>query len=181
MVPIFGTLFPRRLAERQAAAEAYRRLLHHALQPRLYLDFAVPDTFEGRAGAVTLLSSLAFARLGRIGSAEASRMVRHLDGLILDGFDAAYREKGVGDHSIARKVRKLAQGHAGMGKALFAALTGPEDSGAAVAAVLERNGLVPEDGARKLAGAARHMLDRLDGQPDAEILAGAFDWVLPPP
>lgn len=176
---IFDVLFPRRAAERKAAAEAYRRLLHHALAPAHYRDFGVPDTFEGRAGMVTLLTSLAITRLRRIGGAEAAALALRLDERVLDGFDAAHRETGVGDHSIARKVRKTAQVHAGMGKALFAALeatSGPDDD---LAAVLRRNGIVTQARAGRLAAAALAMLAHLEAQPDAEILAGAFDWTVP--
>lgn len=178
---IFDALFPRRAASRKAAAEAYRRLLHHALEPALYRDFGVPDTFEGRAGMITLLTSLAFARLRRIGGLEAAALSAHLDERVLDGFDAAHRETGVGDHSIARKVRKTAQAHAGMGKALFAALTVPDGTEVHLPAVLQRNGMVPASGAARLAAAARAMLAHLEAQSDAEILAGRFDWTLPPP
>lgn len=176
---IFDAMFPRRAAERKAAAEAYQRLLHHALEPAFYRDFGVPDTFEGRAGMVTLLTSLAFVRLRRIGGPEASTLAARLDNLVLDGFDAAHRETGVGDHSIARKVRKSAQTHAGMGKALFAALEAADGSEDDLAAVLARNGMAAPAGAGRLSGAARAMLVQLEAQPDAEILAGAFDWTVP--
>ncbi|MFN7180204.1 ubiquinol-cytochrome C chaperone family protein [Hyphomonas sp.] len=176
---IFDALFPRRAAERKAAAEAYRRLLHHALEPAHYTHLGVPDTFEGRAGMVTLLTSLALSRLRRIGGPEAAALAARLDERVLDGFDAAHRETGVGDHSIARKVRKTAQAHAGMGRALFAALDRPEDADDGLAAVLRRNGMVAAPDAGRLAAAARAMLAHLDAQPDAEILAGAFDWIIP--
>lgn len=176
---IFDALFPRRAAERKAAAEAYRRLLHHALEPAHYCDFEVPDTFEGRAGMMTLLTSLAITRLRRIGGPKAAALAMKLNERVLDGFDAAHRETGVGDHSIARKVRKTAQVHAGMGKALFAALEAAGGSEDALAAVLARNGMAPPAGAGRLAGAAWAMLAHLEAQPDAEILAGAFDWIIP--
>lgn len=178
---LFDALFPRQAARRQAAAEAYARLLHTALEPGFYARLGVPDTFDGRAGMVTLLTSLAITRIGRIATPDAGALVRRLDARVLDGFDAAWRETGVGDHSIARKVRKTAQVHAGMGKALFAALAAPEGQAGALAAILRRNGLVSEADAPRLAAAALTLLARLETQPDAEILAGAFDWGAPPP
>lgn len=177
---IFDALFPRRAAEREAASEAYRRLLHHALQPAFYRDYGVPDTFEGRAGMVTLLTSLAYARMKRIGTPQAAALAGRLDRRVLDGFDAAHREAGVGDHSIARKVRKTAQAHAGMGKALFTALTASEGETGDLAAILRRNAMATQSLAGPLAAAAMEMLARLEAQPDAEILAGRFDWTVPP-
>lgn len=159
-------------------ADAYRGLLRHALDPVHYTRFGVPDTFEGRAGMVTLLTSLACVRFSRIGGEEPARLMARLDTLVLDGFDAAYREKGIGDASIARKVRALAQGHAGLGKALFQALSGEPGSidAANLAAILKRNGVVAPDSAMALAQALIAQLTHLDAQSDAEILHGRFDW-----
>ena len=131
MTAFSGNWFQRRSARRKSVSEAYRRLLAHALAPVHYAASGVPDTFEGRARMVTVLSSLACARLSQLEGTEPPRLIQRLDTLVLDGFDAAYREKGVGDASIARKVRKLAQGHAGLGKALFAALGDAESPGQA--------------------------------------------------
>jgi cytochrome b pre-mRNA-processing protein 3 len=173
-----GNWFQRRAARRKAASDAYRGLLRHALDPGHYRDLGVPDTFEGRARMVTLLTSLACVRLSRLGGAEAAGLIERLDALVLDGFDAAYREKGVGDASIARKVRALAQGHAGLGKALFAALTAPDcpEKLQSVAEILRRNGVAAPERIDALAAALNGLLARLERQPDDEILHGKFDW-----
>ncbi len=178
MTAFSGNWFQRRAARRKAASDAYRGLLRHALDPSHYRDLGVPDTFEGRARMVTLLTSLACVRLSRMGGAEAAGLIERLDALVLDGFDAAYREKGVGDASIARKVRALAQNHAGLGKALFAALTAPEtpEQLENVAGVLRRNGVAAPDRIDALAAALGGFLAHLARQPDDQILHGRFDW-----
>lgn len=179
MTAFSGNWFQRRSARRKAAGEAYRRLLRHALEPSWYLDSGVPDTFEGRAGMVTVLTSLAIARLSRIGGPDTAFVTGRLNDLVLDGFDAAFREKGVGDASIARKVRKLAEVHAGFGKALFAALSapaGPDQTGE-VAEILRRNGAVAPGQAAALAGQLQSLQAHLSSQPDEEILHGRFDWI----
>lgn len=179
MTAFSGNWFQRRGARRKAAGEAYRRLLHQALQPDWYMSGGVPDTFEGRAGMVTMLTSLAIARLSRLQGPDTAAVTARLNDLVLDGFDAAFREKGVGDASIARKVRKLAEVHAGFGKALFAALTAPDDSGKEeqLAEILRRNGAVAPDRARALAARLLALQVQLAAQPDAEILQGRFDWM----
>lgn len=178
MAAFSGNWFQRRAARRKAAAEAYRRLLEHALAPVHYAASGVPDTFDGRARMVTVLTGLACVRLSRIEGPETPRLISRLNDLVLDGFDAAYREKGIGDASIARKVRKLAQGHAGLGKALFGAFTEGEPSGQAtrVADVLRRNGVVAANRAVSMASILLVLLARLDRQADEEILHGRFDW-----
>lgn len=179
MTAFSGNWFQRRATRRRAAAEAYRRLLHHALEPSWYLEGGVPDTFDGRAGMVTLLTSLAIARLSRIEGPDTAPLMARLDELVLDGFDAAFREKGVGDASIARKVRKLAQNHAGLGKALFTALAEGNTGLRAgqVAEILRRNGIVAPDDAAALASRLLDLETHLARQPDDEILQGRFDWM----
>lgn len=178
MTAFSGNWFQRRAARRKAAAEAYARLLSHALAPVHYVASGVPDTFGGRAGMVTILTSLACDRISRIPGPDAPRIIERLDALVLDGFDAAYREKGVGDASIARKVRKLAQNHAGLGKALFAALKDAESPGQAgrIADVLRRNGVVAATRAVSMATILLGMQARLARQSDAEILHGRLEW-----
>jgi cytochrome b pre-mRNA-processing protein 3 len=174
-----GNWFQRRGARRKAAGEAYRRLLREALEPSWYLEGGVPDTFDGRAGMVTILTSLAIVRFSRIEGPDTAFVTGRLNDLVLDGFDAAFREKGVGDASIARKVRKLAEVHAGFGKALFAAFSapaGPQQAGE-VAEILRRNGAVAPDRATALAVQLLALQARLTGQPDEEILHGRFDWI----
>jgi len=174
-----GNWFQRRSARRKAAAEAYRRLLRHALEPSWYIEGGVPDTFDGRAGMVTIITSVAIVRLSRIAGPDTAFVTARLNDLVLDGFDAAFREKGVGDASIARKVRKLAEVHAGFGKALFAAFSAPAglEQAGGVAEILRRNGAVAPDRAAALAGQLLSLQAHLGGQVDAEILHGRFDWI----
>ncbi|MBA3069994.1 MAG: hypothetical protein FP825_16100 [Hyphomonas sp.] len=179
MTAFSGNWFQRRSARRKAASEAYARLLSHALAPVHYAASGVPDTFGGRAGMVTILTSLACDRISRMGGPEAARLIQRLDELVLDGFDAALREKGVGDASIARKVRKLAQNHAGLGKALFAALQDADSHGQAarIADVLRRNGVVAATRAVSMATILLGLQARLARQSDEEILHGRFEWI----
>ena len=178
MTAISGNWFQRRAARRKAAKEAYRGLLRQALEPAFYESGGVPDTFDGRAGMVTVMTTLACVRLSLIPGPDAARLVTLIDDLALDGFDAAFREKGVGDHSIARKVRKLAQNHAGLGKALFAALSAAEGGGKAdsVAAILVRNGVVIPEQAGALSAQLLVLKAHLERLPDDQILSGRLDW-----
>ncbi len=181
MTAFSGNWFGRRAARRKAAEAAWRGLLRQALQPGVYASGGVADTFEGRAAMVTVMTALVCVRLSRIPGPEPARLVSLIDRLALDGFDAAFREKGVGDHSIARKVRKLAETHAGLGKALFAALSASEEAGRAeaVAAILVRNGLVVPERAGALAGQLLTLKAGLEGLADGEVLAGRLDWPRP--
>ncbi len=173
MIAFSGSWFRRRAALKKVVAEAYGRLVREALMPAHYEAHGVPDTFEGRTQMVTAMTALACGRLADVGGPLAAELTERLNGRVLDGFEAAFREKGVGDHSIARKVRKLAEGHSGLGQALMAALKRGDSEGA-VEDVLRRNGVTGAEKASALAGALRGYRDVFAAQPDAEILSGAF-------
>lgn len=166
----------RRGARNRAVQAAYDALLREALSPRHYLDHGASDTFDGRARMVTVMMALACHRIAAIGGQEAADLAEYLSRKVLDGFDAAYREKGVGDHSIARKVRTLAEAHAGLGRALMTALEAPESGPGPdpLVPVLVRNEVSRAAAAPALAAALRGLQQAFQAQPDAEILAGTF-------
>lgn len=165
-----------RIARGKASAQAAGRLTREALQPVYYLEYGVPDTFEGRSRLVTVMTAIACARIAAIGGQEAGKLAEALNRRILDEFDAAFREKGVGDASIARKVRKLAEGHSGIGRALMQALDveAPDARAAAVGDVIRRNGLCAAGHEDRLGAAILELKGSFDAQPDTEIMAGAF-------
>lgn len=158
-----------------AAREARSRIMREALQPDWYETYGAFDTFEGRAGMVTLIMSLACDRLAVIGNAGAARLAGRISALVVDGFDAAFRELGVGDHSIARKVRALAQTHSGMGRAMLPALSARgEENEDPVTPILVRNGVVSMDRAGLMTARVRFVQEGLHRQPVDDILAGVF-------
>jgi cytochrome b pre-mRNA-processing protein 3 len=169
----------RRRARKAAAETAYGRLMKAALAPDFYLSGDVVDTFEGRAQMVTVHAALAIRRMQAVPGSAADRLAAALNTRVLDGFDAAYREQGVGDSSIARKVRKLAEAYYGLGTALSRALNtgaaGERES--AVRDVLERNGLTEKGRAAALSAYVCAASDRLHAQEDSEILTGKLDWL----
>lgn len=173
MFAFSGSWFRQRGALKKAVAEAHGRLVREALTAAFYEELGAADTFEGRAQMVTVMMALACGRLAAIGGPVAGEMTERLNARVLDGFDAAFREKGVGDHSIARKVRTLAESHSGLGRALLEALQAG-DSGEALADVLRRNGVTGAETAGALAAALRIQMARFEAQPDGEILAGKF-------
>lgn len=173
MIAFSGSWFRRRGALKKAVAEAYGRLAREALMPVHYETHGVRDTFEGRAQMVTVMTALACGRFAEVGGPLSAELTERLNARVLDGFDAAFREKGVGDHSIARKVRTLAEGHSGLGRALMDALRSA-DSDDELAEVLRRNGVTSPEKAGALAEALRRYQALFSAQPDTEILSGGF-------
>lgn len=99
-----------RLFGKSAAIEAADRILSAVSQaarvPDLYGDDRAPDTLTGRFEMLTAFSAVAVLRLraapeaDRIGQIFTDRLFRH--------FDAGLREAGVGDLSVAKRMKTLA-------------------------------------------------------------------------
>ncbi len=113
-------------------------VMAQARRPELFLAGFAEDTLDGRFAMVALHGALAIRHLRTDqpgGFARAEKMGEAL----FDRFDHALRENSVGDHSIARRMRRLGEDFYGLAKALDAALQQP--SSVELEAVLARNGL----------------------------------------
>ena len=165
---------------KKAAETLYGGVAAAALNPALYERGAGIDTFEGRAAMVTSHATLVLGRLRKANAPVARKIAERLNTIVLDRFDAAYRETGVGDSSIARKVRKLAEVHYGLGKSLTEAVFGSGgDTLGATEKCIQRNGISEHGKERLLALYLLHNAHKLDDSSDDAILAGRFDWSLP--
>lgn len=90
-------------------------------QPALYLDFAVPDTFEGRFEMLALHGALAIRRLNALPEPGPDLGQDLTDG-IFRHLDATLREMGVGDITVPKRMKKHAQAFAGRAVAYGEAL-----------------------------------------------------------
>ena len=91
--------------------------------------------------------------------------------MLFSDFDHALRENGVGDASIARRIRKMGEEFYGLAKAIDEAL----DAGAPqkeIAAVLQRNVQPDHDKAMALADYLLPLSEQVDDLSDATALAG---------
>ncbi len=126
-----------RLFGKSAAIEAADRILFAVSQaardPGLYGEGRAPDTLTGRFELVTAFATIALLRLrsapdaDRVSQVFTDRLFRH--------FDAGLRESGVGDLSVAKRMKALAGAFYGRLGAYDAAL----GEAASLSAALSRN------------------------------------------
>ena len=138
--------------------------------PEPYLKGWVSDTIYGRFNMVTLVATLALRRLRACG-AEGRVLSKAFVEMLFSDFDHALRENGVGDASIARRIRKMGEEFYGLAKAIDEAL----EAGAPqkeIAAVLQRNVQPDHDKAMALADYLLLLSERVDDLSDATALAG---------
>jgi cytochrome b pre-mRNA-processing protein 3 len=155
-------------------ARLYGQIVTLARAPALYGAMAVPDTLDGRFDSLVLHVHLVLRRLGRLG-AEGARMSQLLFDLMFADMDETLRELGVGDMSVGRKVRQMAEAFYGRAAAYEEALdgTGGEDR---LEGALLRNlyrGTAPEPRALEALAAHVQALDRALGRLDLEAFRAA--------
>jgi cytochrome b pre-mRNA-processing protein 3 len=121
---------------RAAVAELYERLATAARAPALYLGLGVPDTLEGRFEALSLHVILALRALRAL-PAPADEAARDLTDAFFRDLDGSLREMGVGDTTVPKRMKKLAEAFYGRAQAYDLALGAADAS--ALAAALGRN------------------------------------------
>jgi cytochrome b pre-mRNA-processing protein 3 len=124
--------------ERTAHGRAIDRLpgeiMAAARRPGLYLRLGVPDSFEGRFEAFALLAILTIRRLGEL-EAPGPDLAQNLTDAIFRRFDIMFREMGVGDLTVPKRVRAMAEAFIGRSQAYMSA----RQDDMAMAAALARN------------------------------------------
>lgn len=160
---------------RTAGEALYAAAARQARKPSFYASGGVADTREGRFELYTLHVILLVERLkGETGLAGEARQI--LFDRYVQGLDDAFRELGVGDLSVAKRVKKLGQAFYGRLKAYEEAVALLPDP-AALTDVLTRTALEDRaDGAADLTNyvvAARRILAE---QAVPVLLAGDVIW-----
>lgn len=133
LLPLFSS--KKRVIKRRAK-ELYANVLKGALHPQLYENVLAEDTFDGRFEQVALHGALILRVLR---AREEMDTAKALVDAIFAGLDHAYRETGVGDSSISRKVRKLGERFYGLARGLDQALKAGDAH--SLDAFVSRNGL----------------------------------------
>ena len=107
-------------------AALYGDIVAASRAPEAYRDFGVADDFEGRFERLVLVSTLVLRRMRQLG-VEAEMLAQKLVDTLFEDLDDGLRKAGVGDLSVGKRIKKLAQGFYGRAEAYTAALEAGED------------------------------------------------------
>ena len=164
--------FSGRNLAREAAGIAYQRIVDQARQPVFFTERGVPDTLDGRFELICLHAFLYLHRL-KSERPQASRFCQCFFDRMFADFDRSLREMGVGDLSVGKHVKRMAQAFYGRVLSYEAGLAGDDT---VLAAALARNifGTVgpPEAVPDRLLAYVRGAVSELHNQPVADLLAG---------
>ena len=132
---VISRLFRQDRTEHPAAA-VYMRLVQQSRRPEFYLHCGVPDTLDGRFDMLVLHVFVVLDRLAGQGEPEEAFAQSLFDHLFAD-MDVNLREMGVGDLSVGKKVRQMAEAFYGRAQAYHDGLQAGDDE--ALGAALRRN------------------------------------------
>ncbi|MXP65779.1 ubiquinol-cytochrome C chaperone [Roseomonas sp. M0104] len=132
---LFG-LFRRKPHERQGF-ELYTAAVQAARHPAFFAGLGVPDTLDGRFDLVALHVGLLIRRLHRDADPRGPALAQAVFDAMFADMDFNLREMGVGDMSIARRVKNMWEAFHGRAQAYEAALAAGDRAG--LAAALARN------------------------------------------
>lgn len=156
----------------------YGAIVAQVRQPVFYKDFGVPDTVEGRFDFLVLHMHLVNERLSGEGKAGVALGQALLDRFFED-MEASLREIGIGDLTVPKKMRTLAEAYLGR-SALYAAAIAKADE-AALSAAIARNILAGAEAAaaKPLAHYALDAAKLLREQAFEQLTAGTIEFPAP--
>lgn len=172
------SLFKRK-ASRNSVRAVYGAIVAAARHEKPYAEWGVPDTVDGRYDMIILHAVLVLERLSAEGAA-AQAFAQALTDEVFADMDRSLREMGVGDLSVGKKVRRMAEIFYGRASAYRPLLQAGDLGGLAQA--LGRNVFAEtetDEGPRHLAGYALAVLGHLQERPIAPILSGQVDFPEP--
>ena len=152
-------------------AAVYDAIVAMARQPHFFENLGVPDTLDGRFDLLVLNLFLVLNRL----KAEPEATRRSLIDYFFDDMDRTLREMGVGDLTVSKRVRKMAEAFYGRLTVYAKAVEQGED---AVVECLQRNIYAgePNANARALAHWVLASRAKLETQTPANILQGKVEF-----
>lgn len=174
-IPVLERLFRPRQA-RIAGEALYAGLVNQARRPALYRDLGVADRIDSRFELYVLHLALLLTRLKGEGEA-ASETGQAVFDAFVGALDDSLRELGVGDLSVAKKMRKL--GEAVYGRVVGYQTAVSEKDADALAGLIARavyGDAETTEQARNLAVYALATSEALRDQRLEDILRGRVAW-----
>jgi len=163
----------RRDRHRPAATALYAAAVAAARAPELFADIGIPDTVDGRFDSVSLFTILLIERL-RLSAEPGAALAQAVFDAMFRDMDMTLREMGVGDPSMALRMKAMWNAFHGRALAYRPALVRGET--AELAEALGRNvwrgGPAPSGAASALAARVLAEARHLAAQPLEAFVAG---------
>ena len=163
----------RRPSRGASIATLYGMIVAQARHLEFYRGYGVPDTVDGRLDMIVLHLVLVLRQLTRVHGALPPAGQALFDRFCAD-MDDNFREMGVGDFGVPKRMQKVGEAFYGRAKVYESALLDADP--AMLEAAVARNVFGAADrplGARRLAAYMRETADGLAAQQDVDALTSA--------
>ncbi|MBX9840240.1 MAG: ubiquinol-cytochrome C chaperone [Xanthobacteraceae bacterium] len=168
---------PFRRSSRAASIDAlYGMIVAQARTIEFYRGYGVPDTVDGRLDMIVLHLVLVLRQLTRAQGALPPPGQQLFDRFCAD-MDDNFREMGVGDFGVPKRMQKVGEAFYGRAKVYESALADADP--AVLEAAVARNVFGAAEtplGARRLAAYMREAADRLAPLAADAVVAAKFDF-----
>ncbi len=165
----------RKKSIKKAARRIYDQLSLAAREPALYGLGKVADTPDGRFELLALHAAVLFTRLSKRGE-QAEETSQEVFDILFSAMDHALRELGVGDISVGKRIRKLAESFYGRLAVYHDGIAGLGEDPDALSRAIAIHVFEVTTGyhpfAESLANRILAWREQLAGQNDDELLAG---------
>lgn len=173
-------LFKKNSPSQPLMIQQYGTLTSLAREQDFFLNYNVPDTVLGRFEILSVVLILYFRRTGRADEATKA-IAQELVEAFFEDLDHAFRELGIGDSGVPKRMKKFAQMFYGRAESYGQALDAGDTD--ALATALKRN-IHPEsnDAELTMQPLALYMFKAeaaLAAQPDNELAKGEARLPLP--
>jgi cytochrome b pre-mRNA-processing protein 3 len=162
-------------ANRKVIDRIHSEIVAAARNPILFTDYGVEDTLDGRFELVVLHAALVVHRLQALPQ-PGPDVAQDLANALFRHFDVALREMGVGDTTVPKKMKTMAEAFLGRAMAYFDAI---EKDRPVLAAALSRNIYAGKNDGVKLARYVQELNERLATIPLDELLNGPIAFPKP--
>lgn len=166
-----------RRRHRDQAHAAYHKIVEAARTPRIYTEWGVADSFDGRFDSVALHAFLVLRRI-RAEGPEWAAFGQALFDLMFKDFDQVLREQGVGDMGVGKRVKQMVEAFYGRVIAYEDALQsgGRDELKAAIKRNLYRDAATADDSLQPVCDYILAANDYLAETRIEDIAAGRFGF-----
>ena len=170
-------LFRARKRTRETALKVYEAIVGRSREAYFFRDLGVPDTIDGRFEVLTLHAVLFLRRVKREGEA-GEALGRAVSEVLFKDMDHILREMGVGDLSVARKVREMAEAFYGRARAYDEGIeaTDPKALEDALLRNMYRGAAEIGDLPQRAASYVQRAVEVLERNDTGQLMLGAVDW-----
>jgi len=165
---------------KDAAHVLFNKIVAQARDPYFYKTWKVADTLDGRFDLIILHMALVINRLETDGEdKKIALLIRFLQEVLFDNMDMSLREMGVGDMSVGKKVKVMAEACYGRIAAYKKAIRS-EDIKGNLAVALSRNiyrdKMTDNDILVQLTAYTQQQVDVLNSQSSQDLLSAQLSF-----